>query len=112
MSPVEVPSDPEARAVLVGGSVCRVSVDEWVGARLERGEAVVCERKGRGNRPPRIFYGVFRSTWFYDGVIARVLDLTDIDRATEESLFLSHAGDSIWPARGVVMVAPEQAVAT
>ncbi len=104
MSPVEVPADSEARAVMVGDSVCRVSVDEWVGARLERGEAVVCRQRTRGNAPPRIFYGLFQSTWFYDGVIARVLDLSDVDHVTEESLHLSFPGDGIWPARGVVML--------
>lgn len=104
VTPVEIPADPEERVALVGGSRCKINPDEWVASVLEPGESVVCVQNRRGQSgEPRTFVGIFKMAWFYDGVIAKVSDLSDVDHVTEESLHLE-MGDKIWPARGAVMV--------
>lgn len=103
--PIVVPVEAE-RYVMVGDQRCPVSVDEWVASCLEPGERVWVEKvpiKGAldFSGPARGFVGVVRRSWFYDGVILDVWDLSDVDAPENVGVFCHR--ERIWPERGVVV---------
>lgn len=108
--PIVVPVE-EQRYVMVGdpGEKCAqvpVTVDEWVASRLDSGDRVWVEIMPMTNgalnfgSPARSFLGLVRRSWFYDGVILDVYDMSDIDWPEPVSVFCRR--DHIWPERGVI----------
>lgn len=89
--------EPRTHTIIVGGRPCAVNEHEWLAANLEPGTRVRCTTKARhGLRhyPAETFVALFVTSYFYDGVIANVLDLSDIDKPIPRGLFLG-IGDTI-----------------
>ena len=94
-----IPPEPFIRVRNEDDSIgeMKCSADEWVASQLVENEAVVYESKGK------VGYGLYKSSYLYDGVICQVWDISvDIDNPMEVSLFLGLDGDKIWPARGLI----------